>query len=249
VGRSAQLARRYRDLVVRVAEPVFDRALMIGSDVRHVARGGGAQADTAIAAAIMELRGLLARCEAAITSVRASIPYREAITSFTAGETERIASLACSIFTDVSPFTPTGVLYRTVPISSGRSGVHFLPPADCAARIQLIASEGLTATVSPAALGGDETITPVLLSDEHDGSESPIALAFEPHALPAPVCRLEASNVILFYADRLRAAFTIRSAARVNDEWWSVRPHSYREYLEELREILAAQSLMVVIDP
>ena len=138
VGLSAERARRYRDLVVTVAEPTFERALVIGSDVRHVIRGGGAQANSAFAAALTELRGLLAHGEAAIARLRASAPYQEAVARFAAGPTGRLGSLPCSIFTDVSPCTPTGILYWELPIRSGRSGVHFLSPADCAARIDLI---------------------------------------------------------------------------------------------------------------
>jgi hypothetical protein len=248
VGRSAQRARRYRNLATQVATPVFDRALAIGSDIRRTIRSSEPH-PTAIAAAIAELRGLLAACENAIARVQVSALYREAVASFAAGATAQVAALAPTIFTDVTPHAPTGILYWAVPISGGRSGAHFLPPTEFAARVQQMATEGLLAAPSPPEFGGDDTIAPVLLSDKHDGSESPVALAFEPHTLSAPVCRLDGSNVVLFYAKRLSAAFTVTCSRSVDDEWWNVRPDAYQEYLAELREALIARALRVAIEP
>ena len=248
VGRSAQRARRYRDLATQLATPVFDRALAIGSDVRRTIRSSEPH-PTAITAALAELRELLASCENAITRIQVSALYREAVASFAAGATAQVAALAPPIFTDVTPHAATGILYWAVPIGAGRSGAHFLPPTEVAARVQQMASEGLVAAPSPLELGGDDTIAPVLLSDEHDGSESPVALAFEPHTLSAPVCRLDGSNIVLFYAKRLRAAFTVTCARSVDDEWWSVRPDAYQEYLAELREALIERALRVAIEP
>ena len=248
VGRSTQHARRYRDLAVAVAEPILDRTLAIGSDLRRAARGRGPEPATAIAAAIAELRNLLARCEEAIDGIKTSSAYQEAVASFAAGEAERVAPLATAIFTDVIPYEPAGFLYWAVPLSNGRSGTHFLAPEEVAARLYVIAIEGFSAAIQPPELGGDETIRPVMLTDQHEGSESPLALAFEPHAIPAPVCRLEGSNVVLFYAERLAATFVVSCTANVNDEWWKARPDTYRQYLEELRDALSARALRAVIE-
>jgi hypothetical protein len=159
-----------------------------------------------------------------------------------------VAELATSLFTDVSPGAPTGLLYWAVPISSGQTGSHFLPAGELASRLKAIAAEGIIAPRQAPELGGDEHITPVFLTEEHDGAESPIALAYDPHALPAPVCRLDGSNVALFYARRLASAFTVHCHATVTDEWWHVRPDAYREYLQDLHAALSAEGLRAVVE-
>jgi hypothetical protein len=248
VGQSAQRARRYRALAVALAEPIFDRALAIGSEIRRAARGSDPRPAEAIAEAIAELRDLLARCNESIAGVQASPTYREAVESFALGSAARVAALATSLFTDVSSCAPTGLLYWAVPISSGQTGSHFLPAGELAGRLKAIAAGGIIAPRQAPELGGDENITPVLLTEEHDGSESPIALAYDPHALTGPVSHLDGSNIALFYAARLTGAFTVHCLATVTDEWWNVRPDAYREYLQDLQTALRTAGLRAVVE-
>jgi hypothetical protein len=191
----------------------------------------------------------LASCWSAIDDVRTSQIYREAVAHFSEGEAERAATGAIEIFASVVPHAATDTLYWAMPIRGERSGAHFLEPEECASRLSMIAAEGVPAAAEQLDLGGDEAIRPVLLTDEHDGSESPIALTFEPGTLPGRVCRLDGSNVALFYAERLRADFTVRCTPIVSDEWWSIRPDAYREYVVALRQALARQAPGIPFEP
>src|SRR5207249_6113584 len=96
---------------------------------------------------------------------------------------------------------------------------------------------------------GDDLVRPLRLGESHDESESPIALAFPPGSVPGAVGRLSGGGVVLLYAPRLRADFTVSCVARVSDEWWKIRPGAYRSYLEELRGALEARSLGLEIEP
>ena len=237
VGAHARYARRYRDLVTSLADPVFDRVLEIGSEVRRAARG--ANAEPAIMAAIHELEALEVRCTDGITGVRRTEAYRDAVTSFRAGAVGLVTTRAPTLFTDVTPYVPAHAVYWPVPLAAGRSGPHFLPPEKCAGRIIEVAADGLSAPQRPPELGGDEAITPVILSDELDPFESPIALAFDPVQL-GPLCRLETDGTVLFYGARLSAVPRVECLAAVEDEWWRTRPDFYRDYLDGLQRALQA---------
>lgn len=238
VGTHARYARRYRALATSVADPLFDRVLEIGSDVRRAGRG--AEPAAAIEAALEELASLEARCAAAIEQVRNSEAYRAAVASFEAGEVERVAGRAPHLFTDVAPYAPEHAVYWPLPLGAGRSGPHFLPPEECAARIVQMAAEGIAAPTTPPDLGGDDAIRPVVLSDDLDPFESPIALAFDPEVLPGPVCRLENDGTVLFYGERLSGTPRVECVATVEDEWWRTRPDFYRHYLDGLQRALQA---------
>jgi hypothetical protein len=238
VGAHARYARRYRALATSVAEPVFDRVLEIGSEVRRAARG--TNPESAIAEALHELQALEARCTAGVDHVRGTEAYRDTAASFRAGAVDRVASRAPEVFTDVAPYAPGHAVYWPVSLSAGRSGPHFIPPEECAARIVRIASDGIAAPETPADLGGDEAITPVVLSDDLDPFESPVALAFDPKALPGPLCRLESDGTVLFYGARLLGTPRVQCLATVEDEWWRTRPDFYRDYLNGLQRALQA---------
>jgi hypothetical protein len=56
---------------------------------------------------------------------------------------------------------------------------------------------------------------------------------------------VEGTGVVLFYAERLRAKFTIACVADVDDEWWRIRPDAYRSYVDDLEAALAVEGLTV----
>jgi hypothetical protein len=238
VGARARYARRYRDLTTSVADPVFDRVLELGSEVRRAARG--TDAGSVIAAALRELEQLEARCAAGIAQVRAAEVYRDAAASFRDGAVGRVAACAPRIFTDVEPYAPGHPVYWPVPLGAGRSGPHFIAPEECAARIVRIAADGVAAPETPPDLGGDDAITPVVLSDDLDPFESPVALAFDPTTLPGPVCRLESDGTVLFYGERLSGTPRVECLASVEDEWWRTRTDYYRDYVDGLQRALQA---------
>jgi hypothetical protein len=248
VGWSAERARRYRDLATSVAEPAFDRALAIGSEVRQAARAGTV---AALAGAVAELREIQARCQEGINHVRRSVRYQHLLAAFEAGDSTRAAELASAVFDGVSASPASQTLYSPVAIAGGKSVDHFLPATICAERIRTVADEGLSGAsdAGVSSPGSDESIRPLRLSETHDESESPISLAFAPTALPGLLGRLTDSDEMLFYARRLRAEFVVSCTSRVSDEWWGIRPDAYRRYLEDLKEALTARSLVLVIEP
>lgn len=238
VGAHARYARRYRALAAVIADPVFDRVLEIGSEVRRAARG--AEPAGRIAAALGELASLEARCAAAIDGIRSSEAYRAAVASFEAAAVERVARCAPDLFTDVAPYAPGHPVYWPVPLGAGRSGPHFVPPEQCAARIMQMTADGIAAPATPPDLGGDDAIRPVVLSDDLDPLESPVALVFEPEVVPGPLCRLETDGSVLFYGERLEATPRVACVATVEDEWWRTRPDFYRDYVDGLQRALQA---------
>ncbi|MCC6767156.1 MAG: hypothetical protein IT293_21085 [Deltaproteobacteria bacterium] len=240
VGRSVQDARRYRALATAVADPVFDRALAIGSEVRRAAREGRSGP---IADAVDELRGLLRRCEDGVRQVREGTAYRELRDAYGTSRVVRAAELAAAVFTDVALAPPTRILHWTLPLAARRSPEHFIPPEQCAEAISEIAANGLPAPIDVPDLGGDAAILPIRLVETPDASEGPITLAYRPAVLAEPLGRLTGNGVWLWYAPRLHGVFTLCAAETVSDEWWQVRPSAYAAYLEALREHLDAVAI------
>ena len=244
VGLAAERARRYRALATSVAEPAFERALAIGTAIRRSLRDPERQRADA-AEATRELATLLDGCTRAVADVQASAAYRDAVDALAAGATDRVASLAPLLFSGVEPWPDARRVYWPVPIASPRSGSHFLPPAECAARIAACAADGVDAATPPPELGADEHIPAIVLGTEHDVAESPLVLVIEATALPAPLCRLAGGTTAFFYAPGVRVPFRVCTAAIVSDEWWAVRPDAYRAYVDELRSALAPRGIAV----
>lgn len=236
VARLAEDARRYRALVPTVAEPTFDRALAIGSEIRAAVRAGRSEA---LDAAVRELLELRRHCEGALAELRASAPYRDLVAAYVTGDAARATDLASRIYSDVTPAPATDALHWPLPIR-GRGGTrHFVSAEECAAKIGALAASGIPAPAEAPAVGGDATVRPIRLSFTPDAAESPISLVIGPEAVPGPIARVAASDVALWYAERLSAPFVVRAAATVGDEWWQVRPDAYRSYVESLRGALA----------
>lgn len=245
-ARSAEDARRYRALADTIAAPCFERALALGSEVRRAARQG---ATASAAAFVAELQELTARSRTAIAEVRSSSIYQEATSAYAAGDSARTADLACELFADVGVHPNPAALYWMVALGGRRASDHFLPASELAVRIEQCRREGVRAEPTPPSRGGDEAILPVQLSEQHDPSESPVALVFEPAMLPGPVCQLLGSEPVFFYASRLAAEFSVSCAPSVDDEWWKIRPDAYQAYLDELREALLTRAIRVLIEP
>jgi hypothetical protein len=239
VGLAAQRARRYRGLAASVAEPAFERALAIGTAIRQALRDPVRQRAEAEHAAV-ELATTLERCTRAVAELQTEQPYREALDAVAAGALDRLARIAPAIFTDVEPFPDSRLVFWPVPIAGRTQTAHFLPPSECAERIRRLALEGFEAATPPPDLGADERIPAIVLADEPDVTESPLAVVVEAAAFPAPLCRLAGGSAALFYARRVRLPFRVRAAATLTDEWWAIRPDAYRTYVDELRASLAA---------
>ena len=248
VGLGAERARRYRALATSLAEHMLDRSLELGSIVRRAGRDAGPAGDV-IRAAIDELRSLQARCDAAIADVQASAAYREVAAAFAAGDVPRAAAHAVDVFADVERGDAPETVVWEVPVGGERGGEHFIAPAECAARIEAVRRNGLRAASAAANLGGDETITPIALSADVTGIESPVALAYEPRALPGPLCRIAGGALLIFYAECLRAPFSVHCAGTVTDEWWAIRPDAYVEWRTALEALLRTQGLVVTTTP
>ena len=184
--------------------------------------------------------------------VQASAPYQEAVASFAAGATERVAALAAGDLHRCDfPCRRRASSIGRYRSAAGRSGVHFLPPAEIAPpAFSRSPPKASWQPPSPPELGGDETIAPVLLIGRarwtrRARSRSP---SNRTPCRPPSAVSTGATSSSSTPSDFVP---TSPSAARrtVNDEWWNVRPDAYREYLEELREALSARALRVVIEP
>ncbi len=236
VGRLSEDARRYRALGTLVAEPTFDRVLAIGSEVRQAARAGR---NAPIVTAVLELRALLARCANALTELRADETYREMLASYAAGDAARTVEIAAKVYTDVTTAIASRPLHWPVPLRGRGAVEHFVPAERCAGTILDLAATGIPAPGEVPDLGGDGAVRPIRFSESPDPAESPITLVVAPDVLPGPVGRLAGSDVVLWYAERLKIPFGVAATASVGDEWWQVRPDAYRTYLEDLRRALA----------
>jgi len=245
-ARSAQNAHRYRALATTVADPVFDRVLALGSEIR---RATHKRMTATIPAVLKELRSLRRCCEERIREVRAGTAYRELVAAYTGGSVTCATTLAAEIFTDVTVESPSQLLQWAVPLAGRRSDEHFVPPERCARSIQIWATSGITAPLEPPDMGGDDTIRPLRLTEAPDHSESPIALAFTTGELPGPVGRLGERGIRLWYAKQLRVPFTVHAAPTIDDEWWEVRPAAYESYVAALRPALTAARITLVIAP
>lgn len=239
LGRRAQYAARYRTLATTVAEPAFDRAIAIGSEIRQADRAGRS---ALIAAAVDELREQLRRCEEGIRDVQTSAIHRALVGAYAAADVEHATELAVSVFAGVTNDAPRVARHWPVSISGGRSADHFISPERCVATIRRALEEGIAAPEEAPALGGDDHVRPVRLTSSADAAESPITLLFEPDRLPGPLGAL-GEDVGLWYAERLQANFTVTAAATVSDEWWEIRPDAYDQYVTTLGRVLAEAGL------
>jgi hypothetical protein len=245
LGSSYQRGRRYRAINAACEERYLTRALTIGSTVRRASRQATLDA-SALGALRDELRALAAACEADIARVRNDEPYRAAVAAWEAGRLDEVADAATRIFTAVELYRPCPTLYHPVPITQRGGGrEHFVSPAACAETIVDLQREGLVAARTPPELGADDVIRAVVLTDDPETGDSPIALAVDPGELPFPVCHVVPGGDVLIYAGRVAATFRVRVASTVMDEWWNVRPDEYRAYVENLHRELDARGLTV----
>ena len=243
VGRCYQRARRYRDIAALCEDQYLARALEIGSAIRKLGRGGGLDVHAA-AAAEEALRDLLTGCESAVAGVRASDLYRRTVAAWEAGRSAEVAAAAPGIFTAVEPYPDCPTLYYPIPLTNRRGGGdHFIAPSACADALAELARSGIIPPATALELGADDTIQAVLLCVDFENAESPVALAIEPSALDAPICRIGPAGDAVVYAARLRTPFRVHFAQVVTDEWWAVRPDTYDDYVDRLKPELATRGL------
>ena len=240
VAAEAERARRYRTLAAQVAEPTFERALAIGTLIRQRFRQPVPETG-AVATLIDELQSLRRHCAAAVAERQADADYRQLLDAVAVEAWLDVARLAPPVFTGVEPYPDAPALHWSVAIAGRRAGSHFVSPDECARRIARVAADGFPAETPAPELGADEHVPVVLLSDEPDATESPLALVLE--RSPLPVCRIEGTTVALVYGRRLRADLHLWCAPEVSDEWWSVRPDAYRRYLADVQAALSGAGL------
>jgi hypothetical protein len=245
VGRCYRRGRRYRDIAARCEEHYLAGALEIGSSIRRRDRSGRLDAGAAARAAD-GLRNLLAGCEAAIAAVHASDLYRRTVAAWEGGYWADVAAAAPSIFASVEPYPDCPTLYYSIAITSRRAGGdHFISPSACADAVNELHRSGIAPPSTAPELGADERIQAVLLSQEFEVTESPIALAIEPSALDVPRCRIGPAGDAVIYTARLCAPFRVRFAEAVADEWWALQPDAYDDYTDRLTLELTARGLPI----
>jgi hypothetical protein len=235
-------ARRYRALAADCEERYLARTLAIGSEIRERLRVPEPDR-AACAPAVDELRRLAIACEAAIGVVRASAPYRAAVRAWDEGRWSDVAVLAPTIFDAIAPFATVRPLHFTVPVVGRRGGAHFLAPATVAERILDLLRTGIPASDPVPELGADETLRAVVLDEDPEAIESPIAVIVAPEDVAWPLFRLEPAGEIFVYAPHVQARMRVRCASHVDDEWWAVRPEAYGRYVAELERELAARGI------
>jgi len=243
VGRCYRRGRRYRDIAALCEQRYLAGALEIGSSIRQRARGGSLDAGATVST-VDSLRDLLAGCEAAIAAVHASDIYRRTVAAWEGGRCADVAVAAPSIFASVEPYPDCPTLYHSIAITSRRGGGdHFISPSACADALTELSCSGIVPSSTPPELGADERIRAVLLSEDFEVAESPIALAIEPSALDVPICRIGPAGDGLIYTARLSVPFRVCFAEVVADEWWALQPDAYDNYVDRLVTELAARGL------
>ncbi len=246
VGACYSRARRYRAIAAECEERLLGRALAIGGAMREWARA--TVVDTAAcAAAVAELRRLIADCNAAIAAVRASVPYRDAVAAWDDARWSAVAALAPTIFDGIEPVASARALHFPVSVVAPRGGTHFLAPATVADRVRGLLQDGLPAADPTPERGADENLRAVVLDDDPGAVEAPLTLVVAPDDVPWPRFRLAPVGEVFVYVARLQVPARVRCAAHAADEWWAIRPDAYEAYVAELTGELGARGIVDVL--
>ncbi len=243
VGACYSRARRYRAIAADCEERFLGRGLAIGGAMREWARATRPDR-AACAAAVAELRQLIADCDAAIAVVHASVAYREAVAAWDGERWSAVAALAPAIFDGIEPIASVRPLHFPVSVVAPRGGTHFLAPPTVADRISGLLRDGLPAADPVPELGADDTLRAVVLDDDADAIEAPLTLVVAAEDVPWPLFRLAPVGEIFVYVARLQVPARVRCAAHAADEWWAVRSDAYEAYVSELARELAARGVV-----
>jgi hypothetical protein len=242
VGACHSRARRYRAIAADCEERVLGRALALGGALRTWAREA-APDRAACAAAVAELRQLIAYCDAAVAAVHASVPYRAALTAWEGARWSAVAALTPAIFDGIDPLASARPLYFPISVVAPRGGTHFLPPPAVAERVCSVLRGGLPAADPVPELGADEALRAVVLDDDPDAVETPVTLVVEPEDVSWPLFRLVPAGEVFVYVPRLEVRARVRCTSHVADEWWAVRPDAYEAYVTELAGELSTRGI------
>lgn|SRR5438552_56350 len=242
VGACYSRARRYRATAAACEERLLARALAIGGALRRWARAALPDRE-ACAAAVAELRQLIADCDAAVAAVHASAPYREAVAAWRGERWAAVAALAPTIFDGIEPTAGARLLHYPVSVVAPRGGAHFLAPPVVADRVCTLLRAGISVADPTPELGADDTLRAVVLDDDADAIEAPVTLVVAAEEVPWPLFRLAPVGEVFVYVARLQVPARVRCAAHAADEWWAVRPDAYEAYVGELTHELAARGI------
>ena len=177
-------------------------ALGLGDRARRLHRSGTLD-DQAAAPLVREGRAIVEQLRRILQDIRDSPAYRAAVAAHRAGDHAALTTLLPELlvgleFVPDPPvlFHPVGWLRRNRP----------RPPADVAAEVAHLRDTGLVAAGDATTWGSDAELPAVPLLAAPPAGD-PIALRFEPGALPPAVFRLRDTDEHLLHVPVLRAPF------------------------------------------
>jgi len=177
-------------------------ALGLGDRARRLHRSGTLD-DQAAAPLVREGRAIVEELRRTLQDIRDAPAYRAAVDAHRAGDHAALATLLPGLLVGLEAVPTPPVLFH--PVTWLRRN-RPRPPADVAAEVARLRDTGLPAAGDATTWGSDAELPAVSLLEAPPAGD-PIALRFEPAALPPAVFRLRETDEHLVHVPVLRAPF------------------------------------------
>jgi hypothetical protein len=177
-------------------------ALGLGDRARRLHRSGTLD-DQAAAPLVREGRAIVEQLRRTLQDIRDTPAYRAAVDAHRAGDHAALATLLPELLVGLEAVPDPPVLFH--PVTWLRRN-RPRPPVDVAAEVAHLRDTGLPAAGEATSWGSDAELPAVPLLAAAPAGD-PIALRFEPGALPPAVFRLRETDEHLVHVPVLRAPF------------------------------------------
>jgi hypothetical protein len=236
IGVLAGMAERYRLVRERGGPALLDRGLALAAEARRLYRSATGDAN--------EVARLAARCgETAacfgtlLDAARAAPEYVAAVAARRHGDVAALVRLIPAVFADVEPATGVRTLYH--PVATTARGSRVRETDGLAAELSRLCTEGIPAAEPGEGPGTDDALTAVILYDDWERVDSPVAVGLDAAALGRPIFRVADSTMLLVYAERAAAAGAAVVLARApGADRWPDLGTEYADFATALRAAL-----------
>jgi hypothetical protein len=177
-------------------------ALGLGDRARRLHRTGTLD-DRAVAALVHEARAIVERLRRTLQDIRDAPAYRAAVAAHQAGDHAALVTLLPDLLVGLEPVPDPPALYH--PVTWLRRN-RPRSAADVAGDVAHLRDAGIVAVGEATAWGSDPELPAVQLLAAQPAGD-PIALSFDPEALPPAVFRLRETDEHLVHVPVLRAPF------------------------------------------